>query len=139
MVVQKAFHEGFARFFETPSREALRDLLKHSVGETDHIDFKAELPEKTTGYSSTRTLSLEEHLNQLKLLYKEIPRTIKITKERAFDQLNAFARIASDMQNYFGNLYETKANPDFPSEDYQQFILHLIDMKKARIKQEIEV
>ncbi len=267
MAVQKAFHEGFARFFEAPSREALRDLLKHSVGETDHIDFKAELPEKAklakhflafansgggalivgvtdgelmepvgisqltdkadiqkmvspylpdslqyevfdfsfteseyptikgktfqailiesndkdlpyvckrngdsirenvlyvrkgtnsteanhddfqkvinkrldTGYSSTRTLSLEEHLEQLKLLYKEIPRTIKIPKEGAFDQLHAFARIAGDMQNLFGKLYETKPNPEFPSEDYDTFVLRLIDMKKARIKQEIEV
>lgn len=267
MAVQKAFHEGFARFFEAPSREALRDLLKHSVGETDQIDFKAELPEKAklakhllafansgggaliigvtdgeamepvgvtqltdkadiqkmvspylpstlqyevfdfsfteseypsikgktfqailvesnekdlpyickrngdyirenvlyvrkgtnsteanhddlqrvinkrldTGYSSTRTLSLEEHLGQLKLLYKEIPRDIKIPKEGAFNQLNAFVRIAVDMQNALGNLYETKPNPEFPEEDYEQFVLRLIDMKKARIKQEIEV
>ncbi len=40
-------HEGFARFFERPSRESLRDLLQYSVGETDRIDFKESLPEKT--------------------------------------------------------------------------------------------
>ena len=47
MALNKAAHEGFARFFEAPSRESLRDLLKNSIGETDQIDFKVELPEKT--------------------------------------------------------------------------------------------
>jgi len=34
-------------FFENPSREALRDLLKRNVGELDELDFKAVWPEKS--------------------------------------------------------------------------------------------
>ncbi len=43
----KAWNEEFAKFFESPSRETLRDLLKHSVGELDELDFKLEWPEKS--------------------------------------------------------------------------------------------
>lgn len=46
MSIRKNVHEGFARFFETPTRQSLRELLANSIGETDQIDFKAELPEK---------------------------------------------------------------------------------------------
>lgn len=41
----KAYHESFARFFEIPSRDALRDLLKGNPGELRWCDFKAEWPE----------------------------------------------------------------------------------------------
>jgi len=44
----KAFNEEFARFFENPSRETLRDLLKESHGERNELDFKVEWPEKST-------------------------------------------------------------------------------------------
>lgn len=40
----KGFKEEFARFFEDPSREALRALLQGQVGELDAIDFKREWP-----------------------------------------------------------------------------------------------
>jgi hypothetical protein len=36
--------ESFARFFEDPSREGLRELLKQHVGETRFMDFKEEWP-----------------------------------------------------------------------------------------------
>jgi hypothetical protein len=42
----KAFKEEFARFFENPSRETLRDLLRQTVGELNELDFKEEWPEK---------------------------------------------------------------------------------------------
>jgi predicted HTH transcriptional regulator len=40
----KGWHEEFARFFETPSREALRDLLRGHVGELNCYDFKGTWP-----------------------------------------------------------------------------------------------
>lgn len=42
MARQRGHKEAFARFFEEPSREALRDLLKQQAGEFDYLDFKAE-------------------------------------------------------------------------------------------------
>lgn len=45
MKLAKAQHEMFAQFFEQPTREKLRDLLKQSIGETDYLDFKAEWPD----------------------------------------------------------------------------------------------
>jgi predicted HTH transcriptional regulator len=45
MKLNKQQHEAFAKFFETPTRESLRDVLKHNIGETDYLDFKREWPE----------------------------------------------------------------------------------------------
>lgn len=39
----KGSKEEFARFFESPSRESLRNLLKNQTGEYDDLDFKATL------------------------------------------------------------------------------------------------
>lgn len=36
--------EDFAKFFESPSREGLRDLLQRQVGELDYFDFKRDWP-----------------------------------------------------------------------------------------------
>lgn len=43
-IKDKQFHESIAIFFEQPTREGLRDLLRNSFGELDHCDFKAEWP-----------------------------------------------------------------------------------------------
>jgi hypothetical protein len=44
MMKSKGWHEEFARFFEAPSREALRDLLRDHVGELNCYDFKGQWP-----------------------------------------------------------------------------------------------
>jgi len=41
----KTVHESFARFFESPTRETLRDLLKMHVGELRNCDFKESWPD----------------------------------------------------------------------------------------------
>lgn len=43
----KGFGEAFARFFEAPTREGLRDLLRESVGEANELDFKREWLEES--------------------------------------------------------------------------------------------
>jgi predicted HTH transcriptional regulator len=47
MSLNKKRYELFARFFEKPTRESLRELLKKNTGETDYLDFKGEWPEYT--------------------------------------------------------------------------------------------
>lgn len=64
MAPQKGHKESFARFFEEPSREALRELLKQHVGETRFLDFKEEWPKHGTlakhilGFAITGNASL---------------------------------------------------------------------------------
>jgi Schlafen, AlbA_2 len=40
--------EAFARFFESPSREAFRELMKNQTGEAKHVDFKEMWPKWTS-------------------------------------------------------------------------------------------
>lgn len=47
MAKPKAYHESFARFFEEPSREGFRELIKNNVGELRTCDFKAEWPDNS--------------------------------------------------------------------------------------------
>lgn len=44
MTILKEQHETFARFFTAPTRDALRELLRRNIGETDYLDFKADWP-----------------------------------------------------------------------------------------------
>lgn len=41
----KSLHEEFAQFFENPTRDSLRDLIKRNYGENRQIDFKEEWPD----------------------------------------------------------------------------------------------
>jgi len=45
MKLAKPQHEAFAQFFEEPTREKLRELVKQNIGETDYLDFKADWPD----------------------------------------------------------------------------------------------
>jgi predicted HTH transcriptional regulator len=45
MKLAKSQHEAFSQFFEKPTREKLRELVKQNIGETDYLDFKAEWPD----------------------------------------------------------------------------------------------
>ena len=43
--MKKSINEEFARFFEKPNRESLRELLKNNHGEFSNCDFKGKWPE----------------------------------------------------------------------------------------------
>jgi predicted HTH transcriptional regulator len=45
MALPKKQHEGYAKFFEEPTRESLRELLKYNIGELDYLDFKEVWPD----------------------------------------------------------------------------------------------
>jgi hypothetical protein len=44
MTGRRSWKEDFARFFESPSREGLRELLRQHAGEADEYDFKESWP-----------------------------------------------------------------------------------------------
>lgn len=41
------YHEIFVKFLEAPTREKLREVIQHNLGETDNLDFKSEWTEYT--------------------------------------------------------------------------------------------
>lgn len=45
MAISKDQHEAFAIFFSKPTRDALREVLRKSIGETDYLEFKGFWPE----------------------------------------------------------------------------------------------
>ncbi len=45
MLSEKKIHEEFTKFFENPTRETFTKLLKNSIGEMNHIDFKETFPQ----------------------------------------------------------------------------------------------
>ena len=74
-----------------------------------------------TGYSSRRELSLEEHLNQLRILYNQLSRYIS----------SSF--LISKL------LGLEISNPNYPKEIFESFILKLIELKKKRIMMELDI
>ncbi|QSO52346.1 ATP-binding protein [Alicyclobacillus curvatus] len=69
-----------------------------------------------TGYSTAAEVSLAEHLEQLKLLYKQINQNLHPLLE---------------MEALF---LKPKPNPRYPVEDYEGFVLRAIDLKKKIIE-----
>ncbi len=96
----------------TSSTEANHDELERLINK--RID---------SGYSSTNILKIEEHLEQLKVLYSQINKYHMPALVIPMPVLNPFS----------------KKNPAYPKEDYEAFISNLIIRKMKRIEQLLEV
>jgi predicted HTH transcriptional regulator len=81
-----------------------------------------------TGYSTSSELKLEEHLAQLKVLYASI------------EKINYVGGIFNISKN-FGKLIlgESTKNPNYPEEDFEQFIARMISSKKLRIEKVLDI
>lgn len=87
-----------------------------------------------TGYSSTRELDLQQHIQQLKVLFQQIDRHLIKGMGGVFGQsLAAFGAMARSLQ------IESVPNPKFPEEDFDAFVNRLIKLKKKRIEEELDV
>lgn len=80
-----------------------------------------------TKYSSSRELSLKNHLEQLKTLYAEIPKTISFSP--------FFSNLALAIPQVL--LGEVKLNPEYPKESYSEFIIKMVKEKKNIITKEL--
>jgi hypothetical protein len=117
----KTVHEAFSRFFESPTRESLRALLKEHVGELRNCDFKEDWPEMG---------ALAKHLigignaggGCLVLGVKE--NADKSTSPEGLKQIKDKADISNGLKTY----------PTYPQEDYQAFVRRLLDEKKVLIE-----
>ncbi len=74
--------------------------------------------------------NLKEHLEELKVLYSEIPKNIQTGASPI-----ASAQWAQELAK-FTSLFagETKRNPEYPAEDYQAFVRRMLEGKKKLIE-----
>ncbi len=86
------------------------------------------------GYDNSSELKLEEHFAQLKTLYKQIE---KGTYDVTYEDNPFWSSAISSMTNFFNQRVRTKEfikNPDYPEEDFDQFVSKMIELKKKKIE-----
>lgn len=94
-------------------------------------------------YKASGEMTLEQHLAQLKVLYNEMPKTVKVLVKKG--TASTFALTMRSIADLFsstdgmGDVYEERSNPFYPEEDYEQFISRMITKKKVRIENELGV
>jgi len=72
---------------------------------------------------------IKEHLEELKVLYAEIPRNLNAPGS-LFEPL--FSKTAQQFASMF--VGESRVNPNYPAEDYQAFVRRALDSKKILIE-----
>lgn len=77
----------------------------------------------------SKNLSLEQHLEQLKTLYSELTYTTNT------GWLSNLSKVLAGI----GNNIEVKKKEIYPKEDYDEFILKILNKKKKRIEEEIDI
>ena len=96
-----------------------------------------------TIYSENTDMSLDQHLEQLKKLYSELPQKIRVLVRKG-SQPN-FAATLKVFGERIGSLYgtpdeyEEKDNPNYPDEGYEAFILRMIEAKKLKIEKVLDL
>lgn len=96
-----------------------------------------------TIYSENTDMSLDQHLEQLKKLYSELPQKIQVLVRKG-TQPN-FAAALKVFGERIGALYgtpdeyEEKDNPNYPDEGYEAFILRMINAKKLKIESKRQI
>jgi predicted HTH transcriptional regulator len=104
----------------------IRRNTKSSVANYEEV--QSLLRERRERGAEKETAELHEELQQLKTLYNEID------KKQTYSAFGAsFSNVLNSM------LYETKRNPDFPTEDYEEFVSDLIEKKQAKIERRLGV
>lgn len=100
----------------------------------------------STIFKETSDLSLEQHLYQLKVLYNELPKKVKVLVRKGTPSpltglSNLFSYYMKDFANIAGepDQYEEVDNPDYPNEGYEAFINRLIKVKKIKIEKVLDL
>lgn len=96
-----------------------------------------------TIFKTTSDLSLDEHLVQLKKLYNELPKTIRVLVKKG--ELNEAGKVLETLSSIVSRMYgsqdeyEMRDNPDYPSESYEAFVLRMIEKKKLKIEKVLDL
>jgi len=97
--------------------------------EATHTEVQALINRRIeTRYSSSKELNLKGHIEQLRVLYAEIPQFV------ASGILPLFSELAKTT-----GMFAAKRNSLYPTETVDQFIVRMIGAKKARIEEELDV
>ena len=85
---------------------------------------------RMTKIPRNNNLSLDKQLEQLKILYSELTYTTRYS--------DIFSGITKMLSNYLGSS-TTHRKDCYPKEDYDAFIVRMLDKKKKRIEEELDV
>ena len=108
-------------------------------------DFETMIQRKLENvFKESNDLSLKEHLEQLQFLYDSIPqkRRILVKKGNRFvGAMEDLQALSERMTEIFGepDQYEEVPNENYPSEDYEQFLVRMIDKKKLKIEKILDL
>ena len=103
---------------EVANQEELDSILKR------HINYMHPV--------KGEPLDLEEHLKQLKVLYKNID------KEKIY-YTNILTGVLKGVISYLGQEKRREPNPLYPDEEYEEFISRLITAKKNKIERVLDL
>lgn len=93
-----------------------------------------------TYYKDSSDLTLDEHLEQLKKLYDELPKKIKVlVRKSEVLPTRVFGELFEKFFEKFKDEYEEVDNPNYPDETYEAFILRMIELKKIKIEKVLDI
>lgn len=89
-------------------------------------------------YTEGSKLALEEHLEQLKILYKYVGAKEKVIHKNI---LNIGEMLSERLQLFSESLGEVERtkNPLYPEEDFEEFVANMIKMKKIKIEKVLDL
>lgn len=108
-------------------------------------DFETMIQRKLEKvFKESNDLSLIEHLEQLQFLYDSIPQKKRILVKkgnRFVGAMEGLQALSERMTEIFGepDQYEEVPNENYPSEDYEQFLVRMIDKKKLKIEKILDL
>ena len=108
-------------------------------------DFETMIQRKLENvFKESNELSLKEHLEQLQFLYDSIPQKKRILVKkgnRFVGAMEGLQALSERMTEIFGepDQYEEVPNENYPSEDYEQFLVRMIDKKKLKIEKILDL
>jgi hypothetical protein len=89
-----------------------------------------------TGYSSTEEIELTTHLTQLKTLYDHVEKYWIVHEDSPLKGM--IGSISSSMSSIFGNSKRVD-NPNYPEENYEEFVARIIEKKNTKIEIELDI
>ena len=108
-------------------------------------DFETMIQRKLENvFKESNNLSLKEHLEQLQCLYDSIPQKKRVLVKkgnRFVGAMEGLQALSERMTEIFGepDQYEEVPNENYPSEDYEQFLVRMIDKKKLKIEKILDL
>ena len=108
-------------------------------------DFETMIQRKLENvFKESNDLSLKEHLEQLQFLYDSIPQKKRVSVKkgnRFVGAMEGLQALSERMTEIFGepDQYEEVPNENYPSEDYEQFLVRMIDKKKLKIEKILDL